>query len=128
MNPKGQPVIFVVEDNLFYQQLIAKELESLSDTIYFYTNGENCLRELDKGPTIIIMDYNLDGSLNGLETLQQVKRINPSIRVIVFSSDTELHTRENLLKYGRFHFLEKTMQSFRELKQVVMFAELQITD
>ena len=128
MNPKGQLVIFVVEDNLFYQQLIAKELESVTATIYFYTNGENCLRELDKQPVIIIMDFNLEGSLNGLETLQQVRRINPSIRVIVFSSETELHTRENLLKYGRFHFLEKTIDSFRELKQLVMLAELQITD
>lgn len=35
-----EPVIFVVEDNLMYQSLIAKELESVSRNIHFYTNGE----------------------------------------------------------------------------------------
>jgi len=64
-----QPVIFVVEDNLIYQNLIAKELESVSRNIHFYTNGESCLEELDKGPSVIVMDYNLDGKLNGLDTL-----------------------------------------------------------
>ena len=39
MQLRQQPVIFVVEDNVIYQSLIAKELESLSSNIHFYTTG-----------------------------------------------------------------------------------------
>jgi CheY-like chemotaxis protein len=114
-----EPVIFVVEDNLMYQNLIAKELESVSRNIHFYTNGEACLDELDKAPSVIVMDYNLDGKLNGLDTLQQVRSVNPDVYVILFSSQKGLNTKEVFLQYGSFDFLEKNSLSLRTLHQMV---------
>ncbi|MHA4810470.1 response regulator [Flavitalea flava] len=114
-----QPVIFVVEDNLIYQSLIAKELESVSNEIHFYTNGESCLDELDKNPAVIVLDYNLDGEMNGLDTLQKVRNINPDVYVILFSSQKGLNTKEILLQYGSFDFLEKNSLSLRTLRQMV---------
>jgi len=114
-----EPVIFVVEDNLIYQNLIAKELESVSRNIYFYTNGESCLDELDKGPSIIVMDYNLDGKLNGLDTIQQVRATHPDVYVILFSSQKGLNTKEVFLQYGSFDFLEKNSLSLRTLRHMV---------
>ena len=104
---------------MIYQNLIAKELESVSKRIYFYTNGESCLDELDKGPTVIVMDYNLDGKLNGLDTLQQVRAINPDVYIILFSSQKGLNTKEVFLQYGSFDFLEKNSLSLRTLHQMV---------
>lgn len=114
-----QPVIFVVEDNLIYQSLIAKELESISKDIHFYTNGESCLDELDKNPSVIVLDYNLDGEMNGLDTLQKVRNINPDVYVILFSSQRGLNTKEIFLQYGSFDFLEKNSLSLRTLRQMV---------
>ena len=109
----------MVEDNLMYQNLIAKELESVSRNIHFYTNGEACLDELDKAPSVIVMDYNLDGKLNGLDTLQQVRSVNPDVYVILFSSQKGLNTKEVFLQYGSFDFLEKNSLSLRTLHQMV---------
>jgi len=114
-----EPVIFVVEDNLMYQNLIAKELETVSRNIHFYTNGEACLDELDKSPSVIVMDYNLDGKLNGLDTLQQVRNTHPDVYVILFSSQKGLNTKEVFLQYGSFDFLEKNSLSLRTLHQMV---------
>jgi CheY-like chemotaxis protein len=114
-----QPVIFVVEDNVIYQSLIAKELESLSDNIHFYTNGESCISELHKQPTVIVLDYNLDGQMNGLDTLQRVRDVNPDVYVILFSSQKGLNTKEVFLQYGMFDFLEKNSLSLRTLRQMV---------
>jgi two-component system OmpR family response regulator len=114
-----QPVIFVVEDNVIYQTLIAKELESLSNNIHFYTNGESCISELYKQPTVIVLDYNLDGEMNGLDTLQQVRDVNPDVYVILFSSQKGLNTKEVFLQYGMFDFLEKNSLSLRTLRQMV---------
>ena len=67
MKWKNEPRIFVVEDNLIYQQLIAKVLESISLDICFYTTGEACLEDLVRNPDVIILDYQLDGQIDGLE-------------------------------------------------------------
>ena len=119
MEPLRPPRIFIVEDNLLYQQLIARELQSLSGDIHFYTKGENCLEDLDKDPSVIILDYNLDGLMNGLDTLQEIRKYNPYIYVILFSNQKDLNTSENKQQYGSFNFVEKKEKSFRLLKQMI---------
>ncbi len=119
MELNQQPVIFVVEDNLMYQNLIAKELESLGGDIHFYTTGEACLVDLDKQPSVIVMDYNLEGEMTGLDTLQRVRHTHPDVYVILFSSQQGLNTKEVLLQYGSFDFLEKNSLSLRTLRQMV---------
>ena len=114
-----QPVIFVVEDNLIYQNLIAKELESISQNLHFYTTGEACVGELDKQPSVIVLDYNLDGEMNGLDTLQIIRNFNPYVYVILFSSQKGLNTKEVLSQYGSFDFLEKNNKSLRTLHEMV---------
>lgn len=112
-----RPTVFVVEDNLLYQQMIARELESITDDVHFYTNGESCIEELYKNPSLLILDYNLEGPINGLDTLQHVRRKRPGVLALVFSSEKSLYSKENLRHYGTFDFLEKGEQSFHLLKQ-----------
>lgn len=102
-----------------YQNLIGKELESIGGNIYFYTNGEACLEDLGKNPSVIVMDYNLDGEMNGLDTIQRVRNINPDVYVILFSSQKNLNTKEIFLKYGSFDFLEKNDLSLKALRKRV---------
>ncbi len=110
------PTIFIVEDNLINQQLIARQLESFSTDVYFYTRGEYCLEDLGLNPSLVIMDYTLEGDLNGLDTLERLRSRLPEIPVIVFSSEKGLHSKENLERYGYFDFLEKCEFSFKLLK------------
>jgi len=119
MELTNQPVIFVVEDNVMYQGLIAKELETLSSNLHFYTNGESCVSNLSKRPAVIVLDYNLDGQMNGLDTLQRVRDFDPNVYVILFSSQKGLNTKEVFLQYGSFDFLEKNSLSLRTLRQMV---------
>jgi len=120
MSSHQPPRIFVVEDNPLYQELIGKELESLKGEIYFYTKGENCLMDLEMNPSIVILDYNLEGEINGLDTLQEIRKFDPSIYVILFSNQKEINNRENVMQYGSFDFLEKQDHSFRLLKQMIV--------
>ena len=66
MHLQASSGIFIVEDNLLYQQLIARELEAFGDPLFFYTTGEHCLANLCRRPSIVVLDYNLDGEINGL--------------------------------------------------------------
>ena len=111
--------IFIVEDNLMYQQLIARELESMGGQLFFYTTGEHCIANLCRRPSIVVLDYNLDGLINGLETLEEIRKFDPSIFVVLFSSQKEVFSCENQRKYGGFDFLEKKDHSFSLLKQLL---------
>jgi CheY-like chemotaxis protein len=115
----SSPGIFIVEDNLLNQQLIARELEAFGGQLYFYTTGEGCLADLSRRPSIVVLDYNLDGQINGLETLEEIRKFDTSIFVVLFSSQREVHSHENLRRYGSFDFLEKREQSFSLLGQLV---------
>lgn len=119
MEIKQPPRVFIVEDNLLYQQLIAKELESVSNEIYFFTKGEACLAELSKNPSIIVLDYELEGEINGLDTMKEIRNYDSSIYVILFSNKKDLNSYENVAHYGTFDFLEKKEKSFRLLKQMI---------
>jgi two-component system OmpR family response regulator len=111
--------IFIVEDNLIYQQLIARELESFGGQLFFYTTGEHCIANLSRKPSIVVLDYNLDGEINGLETLEEIRKFDPSIFVVLFSSQKEVHSCENQQRYGSFDFVEKKDHSFSVLKKLL---------
>jgi two-component system, OmpR family, response regulator len=119
MHLQASSGIFIVEDNLLYQQLIARELEDFGGPLFFYTTGEHCLANICRRPSIVVLDYNLDGEINGLETLEEIRKFDPSIFVILFSSQKEVYSNENQQRYGSFDFLEKKEQSFTLLKQML---------
>jgi DNA-binding NtrC family response regulator len=119
MRTERQKPIFIVEDNPIFQHLIAKELEPLELEFHFYTRGEHCLEHLDKNPSVIVLDYNLEGEINGLDTLELIRRMNHSAFVIMFSDQTNINTCENHSRYGFFNFLEKGAPSFPLLREMV---------
>ena len=67
----------------------------------------------------MVLDYNLDGEINGLETLEEIRKFDPSIFVVLFSSQKEVHSCENQQRYGSFDFVEKKDHSFSMLKQLL---------
>lgn len=120
MNSSPIAKIFVVEDNLIYQQLIAKELEKLTRDIHFFTKGEACLEALYLNPTVIVLDYDLAGRLNGLDTLKHIRKTNPEAYAILFSNQPNLDNKENISMYGFFDFIEKKPSSFGDLLEKIV--------
>ncbi len=127
MHLQASSGIFIVEDNLLYQQLIARELESFGGQLFFYTTGEHCVANLCRRPSIVVLDYSLDGEINGLETLEEIRKFDPSIFVLLFSSQKEVYSKKNRRRYGSFDFLEKDEQSFSMLKKLLQ-AKVRLTE
>jgi len=112
--------IFIVEDNLLFQQLIAKELESISCSLHSFTNGEDCIDHLQYSiPDVLVLDNNLEGEISGLETLKLIRVLHADLYIVLFSTQEALNTKENLAYYGNFDFVEKTITSFTELRQKI---------
>ena len=115
----AQPKIYLVEDNPVYQTLILKQLESITQDIQVFSKGESFITELDTNPQpdLVILDYHLDGVINGYDVLKHLKTRSVSPPVIFFSSNLELTITSSILKLGIVEYIEKTIFSLSRLKE-----------
>ena len=116
---KAQPKIFVVEDNPVYQTLVLKQLENISQDVQVFSSGENFLTQLDRCPDLIILDYNLDGCINGYDILKELKKLAFTPPVIFFSSNLELNVTSSILKLGVVEYIEKTIFTLPRLRNAI---------
>jgi two-component system, OmpR family, response regulator len=116
---KAQPKIFVVEDNPVYQTLVLKQLETISHDIHVFSTGETFLAELTQQPDLIILDYNLDGYINGYDVLKELKKLTYTSPVIFFSSNLEIAVTSSILKLGVVEYIEKTIFTLPRLKNSI---------
>ncbi|NQY67742.1 MAG: response regulator [Flavobacteriales bacterium] len=114
------PTIFIVEDDPFYQKLIQEELaHNKYRNVETFSNGKSCLENIDKNPDIVLLDYNLEGELNGLQVLQAIKNTHSNIEVIMLSAQEKLEVAANSIKYGAFDYVVKTDTAFKRIKLLV---------
>lgn len=105
------PLVFIVEDNEVYAEMIQYNVQKRNFETEIYYSGEACIKNLYKNPDIIILDYMLD-KINGLDVLKQVKAINPDIHVIFLSGQDDLNVGIDSLKYGAFDYVLKDAVAF----------------
>ena len=117
MNP--DPKIFVVEDNPMYQALVMKELSALSSDIRVFSTGENFLDQISEKPDVVILDYNLEGHINGYDVLVELKKQSSPSPVIFFSSQTEPAVTDSVRRMGVADYIEKNIFSLRKLRSSI---------
>jgi len=114
--------LFLVDDDALYLKLLEIEfLENGDFEIETFATGELCLQNLQKGPEVIILDYYLDGidknAMNGIETLDKIKAINPDIAVIMLSSQDSIDVAVNCMHHKAYDYVMKSETAFLRLKK-----------
>jgi DNA-binding NtrC family response regulator len=100
--------IFVVEDDEWYKKLLVHNLSLNPDyEIESFSNGKDCLSNLNKNPDVITLDYRLP-DMQGLEILKKIKAENEEIQVILISEQDEIDVVVELLKYGAYDYIVKS--------------------
>ncbi len=99
--------IFAVEDDPTYRKFLEYVLGLNPDfEVYFFTSGNECIKNLHNKPNIIALDYTLP-DMSGEEVLKKVKSYNPSIQVIIVSGQEKIGTAVKLLKLGAYDYIIK---------------------
>jgi DNA-binding NtrC family response regulator len=116
---KKQQKIFIVEDNLFYANLLKTELfkKNMID-VEIFTSGEMCIQHIKKKPDVVILDHNL-GNIPGLSILKKIKYINQDVQVIYLSSQKQIHVALLTIKHGAFAYVEKNTFAFRRISALI---------
>lgn len=116
--------IFLVDDDKLYLRLLELELiEQGNFEIETYTSGELCIENLSHSPDVIVLDYYLDGidkyAINGIETLDKIKAVNPEIAVIMLSSQDSIDVAISCMHHKAFDYVVKSETAFLRLKKII---------
>ncbi len=116
---KNQIKFFIVDDDLFCANIYDQFLKNIGhNDITYYSNGNDCLSNLDQKPDIIFLDHNMDG-ISGFEVLKKIKRYNPNIYVVMISGQENIATAVDSLKYGAFDYLIKDDMVCHKMNNII---------
>lgn len=106
-----QKLIFIVDDDPFISMLVVKRFTSKLYRIKAYGYGEDCLKEINKNPDLIILDYlfvKKNGEvMNGMEIFDKIKELKPGTPVIMLSGQEKGEIVLELAKKGIVDYVIK---------------------
>jgi two-component system, OmpR family, response regulator len=122
-NGKKAKVFLVDDDALFLKSLELEFLEIDNFDIETFATGELCVKNLSRGPDVIVLDYLLDGidrtAMNGIETLDKIKAFNPDIHVIMLSQQDKIEVAINCMHHKALDYVVKSETAFIRLQKII---------
>ena len=117
--------ILVVDDEADIRDLVAGVLEDDGYTTRVAGDSDAALVAIaDRRPSLVLLDVWLKGSrLDGLDLLDEIKRRDPSLPVLVISGHGNLDTAVAAIRRGAADFIEKPFEAARLLFLVARATE-----
>ena len=117
--------ILVVDDEADIRDLVAGVLEDDGYTTRVAGDSDAALAAIaDRRPSLVLLDVWLKGSrLDGLDLLDEIKRRDPSLPVLVISGHGNLDTAVAAIRRGAADFIEKPFEAARLLFLVARATE-----
>jgi DNA-binding NtrC family response regulator len=110
--------ILVVDDDKDMCHLVSSILKEEGYRVEkAYDGGQAIKRIKAKGYNLIVLDYKLP-DIKGINLLQEVRRIDPSIRVIMLSAYGSTSIKSMAKKFGVYKFIDKPFDINRLLRVV----------
>ncbi len=119
--------LFLVDDDALFLKSLEIEFHHHSDfEIETFATGELCLGNLKNSPDFIILDYFLDSihksAMNGIETLDKIKIINPGVPVVMLSSQDKIEVAIDCMHHGAYDYVVKSETAFLRLQNIISAA------
>jgi len=124
MTTKNKIKLFLVDDDaLFLKSLEIEFLDHADFEIETFATGELCVADLSHNPDLIILDYMLneivDKAMNGIETLDKIKAINPDIPIVMLSGQDKIEVAINCMHHKAFDYVVKSETAFFRLQKII---------
>ncbi|TZG28877.1 sigma-54-dependent transcriptional regulator [Sphingomonas montanisoli] len=112
--------ILIVDDEADIRELVAGVLEDEGYAARMAPDSDGALAAIaDRRPSLVLLDVWLQGSrLDGLDLLDEIKRRDPSLPVLMISGHGNLDTAVAAIRRGAVDFIEKPFEAERLLMLV----------
>lgn len=116
--------VFLVDDDaVFLKSLEIQFLNYADFEIQTYPTGELCMANMAENPDIVILDFHLNGvdtnAINGLQTLDEIKKIDSNIPVIILSSQDKIEVAIQCMHHDAFDYVVKSETAFVRLQKII---------
>src|SRR5256712_10895356 len=107
--------ILIVDDEADIRDLVAGILEDEGFNTRTARDSDSALTEIaNRRPHLVFLDIWLQGSkLDGLQLLEQIKKDNADLPVVMISGHGNIETAVAAIKRGAYDFIEKPFKSDR---------------
>jgi DNA-binding NtrC family response regulator len=107
--------ILVVDDETDFLETIVNRLNKRKLDAKGVASGEAALDVLkEELYDVVLLDIKMPGGMDGIETLREIKRIQPLVEVLLLTGHASVETSIEGMKQGAFDYLLKPMK-FDEL-------------
>ena len=111
-------VVMLVDDEEELRSTVASLIETFGYAVQEAGSGEEALELYpDAKPALVLMDQRMPG-LDGLQTLERLKELDPSCRVVIMSAFQDSETIVKVMKLGAENYLSKPVPA-EELRVVI---------
>lgn len=103
--------ILIVEDERSHGEAIKEGLERTGHACRLVESGREAIASIkDRPPHVVVTDYRLGGSMNGMDLLRQAKQSNPWTQVILITAHgDERLVRDAIIDGGAHDYLTKPL-------------------
>lgn len=117
-------LIFIVDDDPVLAEMLKDHLSKMTSyQIKIFETGEDCLNHLQEKPGIVFLDFYLNSvnkdAMDGLDVLQEIKKIDPDIDVVMLSGQDKIEVAVKTMQYGAFDYIVKGESSFYRAEKAV---------
>ena len=116
--------LFLADDDAVFLKALEIEFLQHGDFhIETFVSGELCIKAMASNPDIIILDYLLDGTnknaMNGITTLDNLRKVDPMIPVIMLSSQDKIEVAVECMHHKAFDYVVKSETAFLRLQKII---------
>src|SRR6476659_3017275 len=117
--------VLVVDDEADIRELVSGVLEDEGYAVRSAADSTGALEAIeDRRPSLVLLDVWLQGSrLDGLQILEEIKKRDPTLPVIVISGHGNLDTAVAAIREGAVDFIEKPFKADKLLHLVARATE-----
>ncbi len=116
--------ILIVDDALFQRHLVKEILQDQGFELREAASGEEALEKLKVSEVdLVLLDITLPGK-NGLETLEEIRRTHPFVKVIMVTAQAQKGIMLQAVKLGAEDYLIKPIKPDRLIQTVRKVLEL----
>lgn len=98
--------ILMVDDEKRFQVTTQKILVQKGFQILLADSGEDAVKKIAQNPDVVVLDIKMPG-MDGHETLKEIKKIKPSLPVIMLTGHGDTPSARQALIEGAFDYLAK---------------------